>query len=108
MSEIIDQLYAPLLAEHGFIRDSDNQQYGALGICWKLSPEVGEGTYWTYGQKDLYDIKIHNFSFHKDFMLECSLPECLILSPGKSYRHTADCLPAASKHLSEAMRHTRL
>ena len=57
MSEIIDQLYAPLLAEHGFIRDSDNQQYGALGICWKLSPEVGEGTYWTYGQKDLYDIK---------------------------------------------------
>ena len=54
MSEIIDQLYAPLLAEHGFIRDSDNQQYGALGICWKLSPEVGEGTYWTYGQKDLY------------------------------------------------------
>ena len=53
MSEIIDQLYAPLLAEHGFIRDSDNQQYGALGICWKLSPEVGEGTYWTYGQKDL-------------------------------------------------------
>lgn len=48
MSEIIDQLYAPLLAEHGFIRDSDNQQYGALGICWKLSSEVGEGTYWTY------------------------------------------------------------
>ena len=61
MSEIIDQLYAPLLAEHGFIRDSDNQQYGALGICWKLSPEVGEGTYWTYGQKDLYDIKISQF-----------------------------------------------
>ena len=80
MSEIIDQLYAPLLAEHGFIRDSDNQQYGALGICWKLSPEVGEGTYWTYGQKDLYDIKIHNFSFHKDFMLECSLPECLSIT----------------------------
>ena len=54
MSEIIDQLYAPLLAEHGFIRDSDNQQYGALGICWKLSPEVGEGTYWTYGQKSCF------------------------------------------------------
>ena len=51
MSEIIDQLYTPLLAEHGFIRDPDNRQYGALGVCWKLSPEVGEGTYWTYGQK---------------------------------------------------------
>ena len=46
MSEIIDQFYTPLLIEHGFIRDPDNQQYGALGDCWKLSPEVGEGTYW--------------------------------------------------------------
>ena len=42
MSEIIDQFYTPLLIEHGFIRDPDNQQYGALGDCWKLSPEVGE------------------------------------------------------------------
>ena len=80
MSEIIDQFYTPLLIEHGFIRDPDNQQYGALGDCWKLSPEVGEGSYWTYGQKDLYDIKIHNFSFHEDFMLEFSLPECLSIT----------------------------
>ena len=80
MSEIIDQFYTPLLIGHGFIRDPDNQQYWALGDCWKLSPEVGEGTYWTYGQKDLYDIKIHNFSFHEDFMLECSLPECLSIT----------------------------
>ena len=80
MSEIIDRFYTPLLIEHGFIRDPDNQQYGALGDCWKLSPEVGEGTYWTYGQKDLYDIKIHNFSFHEDFMLECSMPECLSIT----------------------------
>lgn len=80
MSEIIDKLYTPLLISHGFIRDPDNQQYGDLGICWKLSHEVGEGTYWTYGQKDLYDIKIHNFSFHEDFMLEISLPECLSIT----------------------------
>ena len=80
MSEIIDKLYTPLLISHGFIRDPDNQQYGDLGICWKLSHEVGEGTYWTYGQKDLYDIKIHNFSFHEDFMLEFSLPECLSIT----------------------------
>ena len=32
------------------------------------------------GEKDLYDIKIHNFSFHKDFMLEFSLPECLSIT----------------------------
>ena len=29
MSEIIDQFYTPLLIEHGFIHDPDNQQYGA-------------------------------------------------------------------------------
>ena len=80
MSEIIDKFYTPLLTGHGFILDPDNRQYGDLGICWKLSPEVGEGTYWTYGQKDLYDIKIHNFSFHEDFLLECSLPECLSIT----------------------------
>lgn len=80
MSEIINQLYTPLLMEHGFIRDPDNHQYGAFGVCWKLSPEVGEGTYWTYGQKDLYDIKIHNFSFREDVMLECSLPEYLSIT----------------------------
>ena len=32
MSEIIDQFYTPLLIEHGFIRDPDNQQYGALSF----------------------------------------------------------------------------
>lgn len=80
MSEIIDQFYTPLLTGHGFIRDPDNHLYGELGVCWKLSPEVGEGTYWTYGQKNLYDIKIHDFFFHEDFMLEFSLPECLSIT----------------------------
>lgn len=80
MPEIIEQYYAPLLKGHGFIPDPDNQQYGSLGISWKLSPEIGEGFYWTYGQKDLYDIKIHNFSFHEDSLLEFSLPECLSIT----------------------------
>ena len=88
MSEIIDQFYTPLLIEHGFIRDPDNQQYGALGDCWKLSPEVGEGSYWTYGQKDL------------------SLG--MTLFPGRNYLHTVGCLPVVSKHLLEATLHTRL
>ncbi len=51
-----------------------------MGLCWKFSQEIGEGSYWTYGQKDLYDIKIHNFSFHKDSLLEFSLPECLSIT----------------------------
>ncbi|MDO4293133.1 MAG: AraC family transcriptional regulator [Eubacteriales bacterium] len=80
MSEIIECFYAPLLEENGFTREPENRQYGSLGDCWRLSGEIGEGTYWTYGQKDLYDIKIHNFSFHEDFLFEFSIPECLSIT----------------------------
>ena len=80
MSEITEPYYVSMLKGHGFTPDPDDHQYGALGICWKLSPEIGEGSYWTYGQKNLYDIKIHNFSFHKDSLLEFFLPECLSIT----------------------------
>ncbi len=80
MPEIIEPYYVSMLKGHGFTPDPDDHQYGALGLCWKLSPEIGEGSYWTYGQKDLYDIKIHNFSFHEDSLLEFSLPECLSIT----------------------------
>ena len=102
MTGIIEQYYAPLLKKHGFVPEPDNDQYGPLGLCWKLSPEVGEGSYWTYGQRDLFDIKIHNFSFNKDFMLEFDLRNVsvlpvTILSPVKSCRRIAGCQPDASK-----------
>ena len=45
MTGIIEQYYAPLLKKHGFVPEPDNDQYGPLGLCWKLSPEVGEGSY---------------------------------------------------------------
>ena len=80
MSEIMEPYYVSMLKSHGFTPDPDDHQYGALGLCWNLSPEIGEGSYWTYGQKDLYDIKIHNFSFHEDSLLEFSLPECLSIT----------------------------
>ena len=50
MPEIIEQYYAPLLKGHGFIPDPDNQQYGSLGISWKLSPEIGESPKWLEAQ----------------------------------------------------------
>ena len=111
MPEIIEQYYAPLLKGHGFIPDPDNQQYGSLGISWKLSPEIGEGSYWTYGQKDLYDIKIHNFSFHEDSLLEFSLPECLSITrydsiSARNWLRTAGCPPGVSKPISVAIRPT--
>ena len=43
MSEITEPYYVSMLKGHGFTPDPDDHQYGALGICWKLSPEIGEG-----------------------------------------------------------------
>ena len=80
MPEMTEPYYVSMLKGHGFTPDPDDHQYGALGLCWKISQEIGEGSYWTYGQKDLYDIKIHNFFFHKDSLLEFSLPECLSIT----------------------------
>ena len=51
MPEIIEPYYVSMLKGHGFTPDPDDHQYGALGLCWKLSPEIGEGSYWTYGQE---------------------------------------------------------
>ena len=80
MPEMTEPYYVSMLKGHGFTPDPDDHQYGALGLCWNISQEIGEGSYWTYGQKDLYDIKIHNFFFHKDSLLEFSLPECLSIT----------------------------
>ena len=51
MPEMTEPYYVSMLKSHGFTPDPDDHQYGALGLCWKLSPEIGDGSYWTYGQK---------------------------------------------------------
>ena len=51
----------------------DEHPYGPLGQCWRLSSEIGEGVFWAYGEKDLYDIKIHDFYYHKDTLIECDV-----------------------------------
>ena len=94
MPEMTEPYYVSMLKGHGFTPDPDDHQYGALGLCWKISQEIGEGSYWTYGQKDLYDIKIHNLL-------------AMTPSPGKSCRPTAGCPPGASRPISAGMNRIR-
>lgn len=84
MQDIIQDVYTPLLIEHGFTPEPDNDRFGPVGLCWRLSEQIGEGYYWTYGQKDLFDIKIHDFYFHEDSFLEFNLPECLSITQYES------------------------
>ncbi len=74
-SKILTDYYDTLLTESNFISVPCGEQFSPSGNCWKLSPELGGGHYWLYAQKDLFDIKIHDFFFHNDFVLNFDIPE---------------------------------
>lgn len=84
MNDIIADCYQPLMHKHNFIQVENAAQFNSAGMCWKLSPEIGEGYYWIYAQKDLYDIKIHDFFFHEDSFMEFELPACLSITQYES------------------------
>lgn len=76
-SKILTDYYNPLLAQHSFRPISYPEHFSPAGSCWEISPELGGGYSWVYAQKNLFDIKIHNFFFHEDFYLELDIPECI-------------------------------
>lgn len=80
MNNILNDFYQPLLEKNGFCRIDMPEQFNPAGMCWQLSPEIGNGFYWVYARKDLFDIKIHDFYFHEDSFMEFDLPECLSIT----------------------------
>ena len=80
MTDVIEEVYAPILTQNGFVPRPENKRFGAMGLCWELIGEHGAGYYWTYGQRDLFDIKIHDFYFNQDMMIEFRLPACLSIT----------------------------
>ncbi len=73
-SEILKK-YNTLLTESSFIPIPNCEQFSPAGSSWQLSPELGGGHYWLYARKDLFDIKIHDFHFQNDFVLNFDIPE---------------------------------
>lgn len=73
----IEQYYEKQFSARGWLEAPDNGNFCESGTVWKLSDSIGEGFYWIYGQKNLYDIKIHDFYFHEDMVIDFSCPECL-------------------------------
>lgn len=80
MENIIKEYYTDLLQENSFIPIDGTSIYGPLGTTWALSDKIGKGTYWMYAQKGLYDIKIHDFYFYQDTIIDIKTPECLSIS----------------------------
>lgn len=77
MGAILEDIYAPVFREYGFVPEPENRRYGPNGLCWRLEGDQGEGHFWTYCQKDLFDIKIHDFRFYRDSLLTFEFPACL-------------------------------
>lgn len=74
-SKKVTDYYNTLLSESNFLPAPCGEKFSPAGSCWRLSQEIGEGIYWLYAQKDLFDIKIHDFFFHDDFVLNFDIPE---------------------------------
>ena len=73
----LEQQYGQAMEEHGFLPAPENRRYGSMGLCWRHTSQQGGGFFWTYGQQNLYTIKIHDFFFHEDQLLEFHWPESL-------------------------------
>ncbi|WP_313180530.1 helix-turn-helix transcriptional regulator [Lacrimispora sp.] len=80
MKEKIDFFYENVLVDRGFAPIEPNGRFNSCGQTYELSKDLGEGFYWIYSETDLYDIKIHDFSFYEDYLFECQLPECMSVS----------------------------
>jgi len=73
MSSAMEEWNRTIIEPGGFVPYTGEHEYGSTGQCWKLKPEVGEGYFWAYGEKDLFDVKIHNFYFNQDTLVESSI-----------------------------------
>lgn len=60
-----------------FVKTEYLKEFPPLGQCWKLNNKNGKGYYWIFDSGKGYNIKIHNFVFNKDTVLNMNVPECL-------------------------------
>ena len=72
--------YDQILARAGFSPCPCPADYPAEGSCWTSSPEMGSGHYWIYDSQQGYFIKIHDFRFGEDTIIDMSIPECLSIT----------------------------
>lgn len=80
MENIIDKFKSAIEQNNFFKQIETPDTYNSLGTTWEISKEIGSGFYWMYAQKNLFDIKIHDFFFYEDSFMEFNMPECLSIT----------------------------
>ena len=69
--------YRELFEQMNFIPCPPPENFPKEGECWRLNPEGGSGYYWIYDAGNRYSIKIHDFWFHEDTVIDMQIPEAL-------------------------------
>lgn len=79
-SDINHEYYKKMLQMEGFIPCEDPADCPPGGHTFRISPEIGEGYFWYYESVGKFNIKIHNFSFREDTVINMQIPECLSIT----------------------------
>ena len=91
------------LTSFGFREEADHGSYSPMGHLFRCESPNAEGFYWIYSQKDMFNIKIHDFYFLEDSFMTFDWYECLSITYYESisgeetmpYRRlTAGCIKA--------------
>ncbi len=69
-----------VLYENHFIPLSHENRFGTLGKHFAVNPDLGAGIYWLYEPNSFFNIKIHDFFYNDDIILDMKLPESLAIS----------------------------
>ncbi|MBY9080404.1 helix-turn-helix transcriptional regulator [Paenibacillus sp. HN-1] len=80
MSDIIDEVFMPCLAETGFYLDTTCELCCKEGLCYSLDPDKGSGYFWAYCHHRLFSVFVQDFVFHEDLYLQYRQPEYICIS----------------------------
>lgn len=69
--------YGAVLEQAGFRPCPAPEGFPREGTCWRLDSEKGQGYYWIYQSAQAYNLKIHDFFFQEETVIDLSIPECL-------------------------------
>ena len=76
----ISDFYREWLTTNGYVEIKPSPNFSPAGKLYLAPKGVACGYYWVYGEKNLFDIKIHDFYFFKDSFISLNTPECLSIT----------------------------
>lgn len=77
MKEMENNYYRDLFEKMHFRPCKTPENFPPEGECFELTAAGGSGYYWIYEAGDRYNIKIHDFCFREDTVLDMRIPEAL-------------------------------